>query len=106
MKMLHMGRKYPGIDIRRRVTALTKAVIDENIRLTGVGRECRQEESTEGEKQNSLARARLESANMDQLFDAFQHNAPIPSKDEFVQRLKEKVEGEGPSRLRLRLDAE
>jgi hypothetical protein len=60
----------------------------------------------EGEGQKSLARARLESATMDQLFEAFQHNAPIPSKDEFVQKLKEKVEDEGPSRLRLRLDTE
>jgi hypothetical protein len=43
---------------------------------------------------------------MDQLFDAFQHGAPIPSKDDFIDKLKDKVEEGRKKGMRLRLDVE
>lgn len=60
----------------------------------------------EGKGQNTLAQARLESATMDQLFDAFQHNAPIPSKDDFVSKLKDKIEEGRHKGMKLRLEME
>jgi hypothetical protein len=59
----------------------------------------------ESEGQHRLSQARIESATMDRLFDAFRHNSPIPSKDDFVDRLKTRVQ-ENRYRIKLELDVE
>lgn len=57
-----------------------------------------------GAEQYQLTLQRKESATVHDLFDAFQHNTPIPAKDAFVSRLAEKIADEQSIELSLRLD--
>ena len=47
-----------------------------------------------------------EIEDMNRLFDAFQHKAPLPSKDDFVGKLQEKVEEGRHKGLKLKLEME
>jgi len=52
-------------------------------------------------QQFDLVASRKVSASMDQLFAAIRNNPDIPSVDEFLEMLKEKVEGESQISLQL-----
>jgi hypothetical protein len=43
------------------------------------------------EQGNALVCTRRESATVDQLFDCFVHNAPIPSRDDFLGTLRQRM---------------
>ena len=54
----------------------------------------------------ALARVRTESSTIEGLFDAFQHNTPVPSRDAFVKSLGNRVRDDWDDHLRLRLETD
>lgn len=53
-----------------------------------------------------LVQSRLESSTVDGLFEAFQRNTPVPSKQRFVDRLEERVREEQSRRMKLKLETD
>jgi len=51
--------------------------------------------------QSALSRTRIESVGTGQLIDGLLHEAPIPSKDDFVRTLKDRIQEIGREAMRL-----